>query len=101
MDFSQTWIKVVVALVAISIAFKVLGMLLRSKKEPLGLSRKDDIKMTLEELNGFKNGFSGSMDPERFRKQLDKKVREFEINNDVLILKSSIFAEGPIIIKDS
>jgi len=87
--------------VLIVLIISAVYMYNKKQNEKLGLSREDDIKMTLESLNAFKNGFQGTMDPERFRKQLDKKIREFEINNDVRVLKSSILAEGPIILKDS
>ena len=62
--------------------------------------RKDAIEEQLTKLNGFKNGFSGSMDPEKFKKQFEKKVRQFEIDQDVRILRSSMFTEGPLVVKE-
>ena len=62
--------------------------------------RKDAIEAELTKLNGFKNGFSGSMDPLKFKKQFEKKVRQFEIDQDVRILRSSMFTDGPLVVKE-
>lgn len=97
--------RIKIGVLAVVLLLVVVVKMRRAKAEHVEVElgapdRKDAIEEQLAKLNGFKNGFSGSMDPGTFKKKFEKKVRQFEIDQDVRILRSSLFTDGPLIIRD-
>jgi len=70
-------------------------------KDPLGRGGPDRVERIAsgsKEINEFKQSFDGK-DPRAFRRKLNRKVRNFELNNDVHVVRSSVTSEGPIIVQ--
>ena len=63
-----------------------------------GPKREERIISGQEKINAFKSNFDGQ-DIKRFTRKLNKMVRDFELNNDVHVIRSSVFSDGPIVVK--
>jgi len=69
----------------------------------LGRGKEDREEQTLRELtilNDFKRDVKGTIEVSMYRKQLMKHVRQFERNRGVRIIRSTLFAEGPILLNE-
>jgi len=98
----QNSTKVVVAVIALVVVIKIIGMA-TAKKEQEALGAEVRVDSTIEELgkiNGFKNDFKGEMSIFAYRKELLSMIHRFERNRGVRVLKSSIFSEGPILLNE-
>jgi len=81
----------------------VLSYVARSFESPAALGRggpkrEERIVSGQKKINAFKKSFNGS-NIARFSRKLNKMVRDFELNNDVHVVRSSVQSDGPIVIK--
>ena len=91
--------KVIIA----GLVIVVLALIAKSFKGPASLgvggpSREERIISGQEEINEFKLNFDGG-DLSVFNNKLDILVSNFEANNEVHVVRSSVYGDGPIIVK--
>jgi len=93
-------LSVMVVVLALAVQYKKYTAVVESE-EPLGREiRSESTIEELEKINGVKNDFKGEVSAEEYRKELLLMIHRFERNRGVRVLKSTIFSEGPILLKE-
>ena len=93
-------LSVMVVVLTVIIHYKAYSNIV---EVPAPLGREIRSESTIEELekiNGFKNDFKGEVSVSEYRKELLLMIHRFERNRGVRVLKSTIFSEGPILLKE-
>ena len=95
--------KTIQKVLIVGLVLVILSYVARSFESPAtlgrgGPKREERIVSGAKKINDFKKSFGGN-NIARFSRKLNKMVRDFELNNDVHVVRSSVQSDGPIVIK--
>ena len=93
-------LSIMVVVLTLAVQYKKYNAAAESQTALGSEIRADSTIEELEAINGFKNDFKGEVSVSEYRKELLHMIHRFERNRGTRVLKSTIFSEGPILLKE-